>query len=98
VGNKTSSGIQQMTAIAFFVIGLLGWAGHWLKRYLAGQTPNDLVCYLFHCQPKATARSFLTFFTSWFAFMAAGHPELSWGTAWGAFCTGYLIDSALNRE
>jgi hypothetical protein len=87
-----------MTAAALFFIGLAGWVGHWLKRYLAGQTPNDLVCYLFHCQPKATARSFFAFFTSWFAFMAAGQPELTWGAAWGAFCTGYVIDSTLNRE
>jgi hypothetical protein len=87
-----------MIAAALFFIGFVGWLGHWLKRYLAGQTPNDLICYLFRCQPKATARSFLTFFTGWFGFMAIGQPELTWGAAWSAFSTGYLIDSALNRE
>lgn len=87
-----------MTAIAFFLIGLIGWLGHWLKKWLAGQTTNNLWCYLVHCQPKATARSLLTFMTTWFGFMAAGQPDLTWATAYAAFLTGYTIDSALNRE
>lgn len=86
-----------MSFIYLILIGLVGLAVHWLKKWARGQTKSGFLVYM-RAHKKHSIASVCTVIGSVAAYAALGDIALSIQSAGQALTIGYMVDSAVNKK
>lgn len=84
--------------LLFSFVGFVGMVVHWIKRCLREESKSSLIEYLL-VHRSYTLMSIMTYLGAMGALVATGIVDFTSSQSLGlAFTTGYMIDSAVNKD